>query len=208
VSPERIRVCTLKRTAPTFDRAAIAGWRERLKIDGRTGAVFVGSFQYAPNVRAFEFLRDEVAPELARRDPGLLLLIAGLDSEPFVGQDRPNLRVLGTVDDLDGLLYTSRIGLAPMDVGGGTSTKIVDYLLHGLSVVSTPEAAGGIEATDLMRLAPRSEFVERLIELHRSLRPAPDAIEEPSRLPEFLRRYLEWDDIDAVALEIRRLSAA
>jgi hypothetical protein len=207
VPAARIRVCRLKRSSPTFDAAAVADWRRRLNLDGRLALVFVGSFQYTPNIRAFEFLRDTVAPDLLRRDPALSVIVAGLDSEPFVGTGPPNVKVLGTVADLDGLLFACRIGVAPMDVGGGTSTKIVDYLLHGLHVLATPEAASGIEPTPYVVVARREEFAQGILRLSDQLRSQPAPPPNNGGPPEFLRRYLESDDIDALGGELRRWSA-
>jgi hypothetical protein len=202
VPDSRLRVCTLKRSRPEFRAEAVQAWRQRLELDGRVAAVFVGSFQYAPNVRAYEFLRDAVAPELLRRDPTLSLIVAGLDSDPFSGIGPANLRVLGTVDDLDGLLYACRIGVAPMDVGGGTSGKIVDYVLHGLRVLATPEAAAGTDSTPSVVVAARSEFTARLVELARELRSGPPQTPNDGVDPQFVRRYTESGDIDALAAEI------
>jgi hypothetical protein len=204
VPPSRIRICTVKRSPPVRDPATIAGWRHRLELNGRRAVVFIGSFQYSPNVRAFEFLRDAVAPELLRTDPELSVVVAGLDSEPYISHRAANLRVLGTVADLDGLLFACSIGVAPMDVGGGTSGKIVDYVLHGLRVLATPEAAAGIEPTAQVEVAPRGDFATRLVEMARALRDHPVDPNDGCDA-EFLRRYTESGDIDALGIELRRM---
>jgi hypothetical protein len=204
VPPSRIRICTVKRSPPVRDPATIAGWRHRLELNGRRAVVFIGSFQYSPNVRAFEFLRDAVAPELLRTDPELSVVVAGLDSEPYISHRAANLRVLGTVADLDGLLFACSIGVAPMDVGGGTSGKIVDYVLHGLRVLATPEAAAGIEPTAQVEVAPRGDFATRLVEMARALRDHPVDPDDGCDA-EFLRRYTESGDIDALGIELRRM---
>jgi len=206
VPAEKLRVCTLKRTRPVPDPVAIARWRAELGLAGRVPAVFVGSFQYAPNVRAFHFLRDELAPALGRSDPDLLILVGGLDSEPYVPQSGANLRVLGTVSDLDGLLFACEIGLAPMDVAGGTSGKMVDYVLHGLRVLATPEAAAGIDAAASVQVAPCSEFADRLKALCAEVRASRGPALPPRPDPEFVRRYTESADLDRVAQEIASLA--
>ncbi len=202
VDSARVRLCTLKRSVPVEDPRASASWRSRLGLGGRIAVVFVGSFQYAPNVRSFEFLRDRVAPALLSSDPDVVVLVAGLDSESHVGDEAPNFRVLGTLPDLDGLLFACSVGLAPSDVSGGTSGKIVDYVLHGLQVVASPQAAQGIEALPSIAVVSLEQFgegVRRACALIRG-RPGPDG--RPTPDPQFVARYTDADDLRRIAEEI------
>lgn len=202
VEPGRVRVCTLKRDLPVERASDTEEWRERLGLHGRIGIVFVGSFQYAPNVRAFEFVRTVLAPLFRSTDPDALLLIAGLDSESHRSESTDNLRVLGTVKDLDGLLFASSIGLAPTDVAGGTSGKVVDYVLHGLEVVATPEAAQGLEDAPDLVVARLSEFAAAVRKVCERLRSRTGGAPRLPPSPEFVDRYTRSGDLDRLALEI------
>jgi hypothetical protein len=202
VDASRVRLCTLKREVPVERPADTNEWRKRLELGGRIGAVFVGSFQYAPNVRAFEFLRNVVAPALRSTAPDVLILVAGLDSESHLGDSTPNLRVLGTVADLDGLLFASSIGLAPTDVAGGTSGKIVDYVLHGLEVIATPEAAQGLEGASNIVTVSLAEYADAIRATSDHFRTEPGTSHRPVPDAEFLRRYTRSDDLDRLAEEV------
>jgi hypothetical protein len=197
-----VLVCHLNRNPPVFRPDDVARWRAELGADQRMVAVFVGSFQYPPNVEAFQFLQGRLAPQVAQRDRGILFVVAGLDSEPFVSLSTSNLRVLGTVGDLDGLLYAADVGLAPMGVSGGTSGKIVDYVLHGLDVVATPEAARGVQATPRLRVEDLARFSEVLVEIHR-MRTERAADRAPRPIdPAYVSSYMDNREIRSIAREL------
>lgn len=199
-------LCHLNRSVPVFRPEDVRRWRDRLRPGGRMVAVFVGSFQYPPNLDAFRYVQTTLAPDLARRDPQILLVVAGLDSEPFVSLSTDNLRVLGTVEDLDGLLFSADVGLAPMVVPGGTSGKIVDYVLHGLDVVATPEAARGVRATPRLRIEDLSRFSDLLIEIHHQRNGAPD-IRTPAPIdPVYLSSYVDDQELRSIGRELVRLA--
>jgi hypothetical protein len=202
VDRSRIRMCTLKRQIPVERPADTAAWRARLGLSGRIGVVFVGSFQYAPNVRAFEYLKNVLAPALRNVAPDVLLLVAGLDSESHRNESNDNLRVLGTVSDLDGLLFASSIGLAPTDVAGGTSGKIVDYVLHGLEVVATPQAAQGLEGAPNVAVVELAEYIEATRALCDRVRNTSGRLQPPAPDSDFVRTFTRSVDLDRLAEEI------
>lgn len=204
IPESKLRFWPLKRNLPRFSSESVKSWRDNLDMAGRIGAVFVGSFQYPPNVRAFEFLRSRVAPDLLERDPRLLLIVAGLDSEPYAINLPPNLRVLGTVEDLDGLLYACSIGLAPMDVIGGTSGKIVDFLLHGLPTVATPEAAQGVAPSSSLVIAPKTEFSSAILKLVDRALDREVLASGPEPDSEYVRLYTSYADVDPISVELDR----
>lgn len=207
VEPGRVRLCPLKRTLPEFRSASVEAWRRKLGLDGKVAVVFVGSFEYAPNVRALRYVSSNLAPRLAREDPRVLILVAGVGSEAYSSAEASNLRILGTVDDLDGLLYASHIGIAPMDVAGGTSGKIVDYILHGLTTLATPEATQGVEAAPSLVVVPLADFATQLLRLSATILEPP-----PKRSPSavdgtYVSRYVDSDDIRKLGAEISEMAA-
>lgn len=203
-----VRICPLKRGVPQYRASDVENWRDKLGLKGRLGVVFVGSFQYVPNVQAYEFVKTKLAPRLMQSDPNILVVVAGLDSEPYVPDSSSNLRVLGTVRDLDGLLFACQVGLAPMDVAGGTSGKIIDYVLHGLKAIATPEAARGVEPTPGLAVVPRDRFADQICELAATLSASSEGAGPPTIDPNYLSRYVDGKDIDRVGQEIERLAAA
>jgi hypothetical protein len=154
--------------------------------------VFVGSFEYLPNVQAFRFLCDSLAPEISSRDPRIRIVVAGRGSEGLAGGVPPNVSVVGTVDDLSSLLFACSVGVAPMTIPGGTSMKIVDYVLHGLEVVATPEASRGVDPSPRIHGARLSEFVQRVCEVaSRVDRPGATPTHSPPPDPFYVKAYTE-----------------
>ena len=207
IDPRRIRLCPMNREAPTYRPAAVEEWRRRLDLQGRTAAIFVGSFQYPPNVRAFEYLRDSLAPRLQERAPSVEILVAGLDSEAFASGLPRNVRVLGTVDDLDSLLFACSIGLAPMDVPGGTSGKVIDFLLHGLPTVATPQAANGVAPSPLLRVVPLASFPDAVTEADGATAATGASPAPRSPDPEYLRLYAGEQELRSIAADLATRAA-
>jgi glycosyltransferase involved in cell wall biosynthesis len=76
------------------------------------------------------------------------------------------VKVVGYVDDLDELLATSSVLLAPVSIGGGVRVKVLDAARHGLPVVGTPQAIGSIsEYLPVEPSASASEFSARAVAL-------------------------------------------
>ncbi len=157
VAAEKLVVCEMPRRRVAPDPPRVADWRRRLAPGGEVVIVFVGTLGYRPNQRAADFIVARLVPALdgARRRWRLVLVGAGSDRlRP------PDDRVvgLGPVEDLDNLLYASEIGIAPIEVEGGISGKVVDYLTHGLVAVVTPQAASGVAASESMVVAAIASF--------------------------------------------------
>jgi len=117
-------------------------------VGGRHGLLFVGNFTHAPNRDAVTVLVREVLPLLRNRS-GVHLTIAGFDptgwTRRYAGR---GVSVLGHVADLEPLLQTARVFVAPLRFGAGAKGKIVQSLAHGLPVVTTPIGAEGLELRD------------------------------------------------------------
>ena len=76
------------------------------------------------------------------------------------------MTVAGYVEDLDELLASSSVLLAPVSIGGGVRVKVLDAARHGLPVVGTPEAIGSIgEYLPVSATASDEAFCAQAIEL-------------------------------------------
>jgi glycosyltransferase involved in cell wall biosynthesis len=116
---------------------------------GREGVVFVGGFEHPPNIDAARVLIREVMP-LVWRDLGdVPVTIVGADAPAEVQQLASELvDVCGWVPDLDPLLDSARLLLAPLTYGAGLKGKVTQALAAGLPVVTTPVGAEGLDAVD------------------------------------------------------------
>ena len=130
---------------------------------------FGGRYRWPPNQYALEKLF-ELWPGIERAVPGAELIVAGRPASRERSVDLPGVRIVGYVDDLDGLLARSSVLLAPVPIGGGVRVKVLEAVRHGLPVVGSPQAIGSIG--DYLPLTPaRSdpEFAARAVSLLASI---------------------------------------
>jgi glycosyltransferase involved in cell wall biosynthesis len=133
---------------------SVPDWEATLPVGAplaaRRGMVFVGSFEYGPNIEAVEWLCGEVLPrvpaELLERHPVHIVGNALGDRVREAGRDLPSVRMTGWVPFVEPYVERSRVSLVPLRHGAGTKRKIVQAALSGTPSVST---SIGIEGLDL-----------------------------------------------------------
>lgn len=106
--------------------------------------LFLGDCSYPPNFTAVKYILEEMIPSLKDLKEMFTVTIAGPKTDKLFHSNNPFVMVLGEVTDKEEIMGNSDIGLAPVQTFGGLSMKIVDYLIHGLNVIATPEASVGI----------------------------------------------------------------
>lgn len=111
----------------------------------RNGLLFVGGFQHPPNIDAVQWFIAEVWPLLIAKLPDMSLKIVGSKMpESMRSLAQPGIEILGFVQDVDPLLRTARISIAPLRYGAGVKGKINQAMAYGLPVVATPVAVEGM----------------------------------------------------------------
>lgn len=119
-------------------------------FDARAGLLFLGGARHPPNVDAARWLLSEVYPQIEARLPGCVLHLVG----EGMAQALPGLQIATTVHmhgylpDIEPLLASTRIGLAPLRFGAGVKGKINTYMAAGMPVVATTCAAEGMYLHD------------------------------------------------------------
>jgi len=121
--------------------------RKELGIpQGDLVVLFLGAGDWLPNQLAIEYIQKTLAPFLAAEKSEVLLMIVGRGTERFRNSiTTNNLVIVGEVPDISPYLEAADLGIAPMPVMGGQSSKVIDYLCAGLPVVATNEVAGTVE---------------------------------------------------------------
>ena len=109
---------------------------------------FVGSFVHEPNVDAVEWFLDEVWPIVRDKDPEAHFHIVGQKLPSVVAVDQPGVTYHGFVPDLDALIATMNVSVAPLRFGAGIKGKVISSLAAGLPVVATPLALEGMGMDD------------------------------------------------------------
>lgn len=120
--------------------------------------LFLGTFDYWPNVDAVEFLIRNVWPRVRSVMPEAHLRIAGLHPEK-IPRNRilPGVEFLGFVDDLAALYRESRVVCCPIRMGGGTRIKILEAAAFGRPIVATTIAAEGLDMAEGRELLIRDD---------------------------------------------------
>ncbi len=139
-------------------------------IERRDEVVFLGHLFFGPNQRAYAKVLD-----IARRMPDVRFTIVGAHPPHYTDGLPENVRLSGPIDDLSPVLCRAKVGLTPLDVGSGSRVKIVDYLAHGLQVISTSIGAAGLEPLHpVLRISDDIDEYPRLIRESLAL-PTPNA---------------------------------
>ena len=113
----------------------------------RTNFVTIGNFQHAPNADGVKWLAEEIWPGIRRQLPNAQMLVYGNYAPQNIKDlhDESNSFLIeGWARDVGQVMSNSRVCLAPLRYGAGLKGKIVDAMMHGTPVVTTPIGAEGI----------------------------------------------------------------
>ena len=124
-----------------------AVWARVQRPERRAGVLFVGGFEHTPNIDAAVRLVRDVMPLVWRECGDVPVTIVGPCAPPEVeALASDHVEIAGWVHDLDPLLSSARVLLAPLNYGAGLKGKITQAMAAGLPVVTTPVGAEGLEA--------------------------------------------------------------
>ena len=123
--------------------------RSPYPLEQRRGMYFVGNFRHLPNQEAVEYLCAEVLPlldrDLLERHP-LTVLGNWLDQiDLHVDPAAPGVRLVGWVPSVQPYVERSRLAVVPLLHGAGVKQKVIQSLMAGTPVVTTPIGAEGLE---------------------------------------------------------------
>lgn len=108
---------------------------------------FVGSVAHAPNSDGIRWFLKEVWPGVLTQHPTAQLNLVGHWTKAAEETTMQNVVVHGHLSEpaLAQLLDSSTVGISPLRYGAGMKRKTVQYMAHGLPVVSTTEGASGLD---------------------------------------------------------------
>lgn len=131
---------------------------------------FVGRMDYFPNQQAVLFFCDQVFPRIREKRLSATLAIIGAEPSAEIRRlaSRDGVTVTGTVPDVRDHVRRSAVAVAPLKIARGTQNKIIECMAMGVPVVTSPEAAGGVDAVPgehLLVAQSPDDYAEKLLTL-------------------------------------------
>jgi hypothetical protein len=140
------------------------GLKERHDIEADTVALFVGT-DYGPNREAAKEIC-QMAGDATDRRLDIHFLVVGSVCQSL-SESPDNVTLAGFVPDLAPWYDAADIGLNPICSGSGTNIKLLEYLAHGLTVVTTDFGARGFDIShgEEALIVPEREFLAEMARL-------------------------------------------
>lgn len=135
-------------------------------LDHAPVVLFVGTFNWLPNVEAVEFLVEKVWPKIRQRTPEAVLRIVGSSPTKKIlsyAETDSRIVVTGRVPDIRAEYARANVLLAPVFSGKGTRYKVLEAMASETPVVGTSIALEGIGAQDGKQYL-RADTAEELAE--------------------------------------------
>ena len=112
--------------------------------------LFVGNYEYHPNVDAVEWALDSILPQLWALNPHVRFAVCGFGL-PDRWRQRwtdPRIEWQGFVPDLRDLQRQAAVFFAPLRQGGGSKLKVLEAMAAGLPVVTTAQGRSGLNVSN------------------------------------------------------------
>lgn len=126
----------------------------------------IGAMDWMPNIEAVKWFLDNVWNEVHKQFPELKLYLAGRNTpEWLLKLDKPNVEVLGEVENAGEFISSKAIMIVPLLSGSGMRVKIIEGMMLGKAIISTTIGIEGIEATNnenVLIANSAKEFIEAI----------------------------------------------
>ncbi|WP_228845501.1 glycosyltransferase family 4 protein [Phototrophicus methaneseepsis] len=121
---------------------------ERSHRDAAT-LLFVGNYEYGPNVDAALYLAREIFPQVQQVVPDARLQLIGNEPPPALkALASEQIMVPGRVPDVQPYLAQATAFVCPLRIGAGIKNKVLEALAMGTPLVASPIAVDGIDVVD------------------------------------------------------------
>ena len=143
IAPDKVHTIPHGVDLDAFHNSPIENVRARLDWpDNEPILVYHGTFDYAPNLEAMQVMARQILPRLDAAGQPVRVLAVG--RSPPKTNLHPRIHFTGPVESVATWLKAADLAVVPLQQGGGTRMKILDYFAAGLPVVSTPKGIEGI----------------------------------------------------------------
>jgi glycosyltransferase involved in cell wall biosynthesis len=137
-----------------------------LRLENKKVATFIGDLNSVQNRDCVEYIIDILAPKISETDEDIVFIILGKGKAKF-SRKLSNVSFTGFVEDLDPYLELTDICIAPLRVGAGTKTKVLDYMVHGKPVLTKKIGVEGLDVKEVKSVVvcELNDFPENLIKM-------------------------------------------
>jgi len=143
IDPEKIHTIPHGVDLQAFRTTTPINIRERYRLPWKAPVlVYHGTYSYSPNLESMQVMASEILPRLEQRNIHVTVLAIG--SKPPDFPLHPNIIFAGSVDNLAEVIPAADLAVVPLQDGGGTRMKILDYFAAGVPVISTAKGIEGI----------------------------------------------------------------
>ncbi len=135
-------------------------------FEEREGLLFIGNMNHRPNLDSLRYLIEEVMPIVRSRLPGIKLHVVGSGSPDLNAFASTDTFILGHVPDIEPLLASCKLMVAPIRFGAGVKGKIGESLAHGIPVVTTTigaESMGIRHEVEAMIADTQQSFADAIV---------------------------------------------
>jgi glycosyltransferase involved in cell wall biosynthesis len=168
------------------DKAELLGINPNLKIevipngidldyfDGRQAQrhaatlLFVGNYEYFPNVDAALLLANQILPAVRRKIPNARLQLVGNAPPPeILALASETIEVTGRVPDIRPYYAQASVFVCPLRIGAGIKNKLLEAMAMTLPIVASPlsiEGIAGKDGEDFL-VSQIDTMAERVVEL-------------------------------------------
>ncbi len=131
---------------------------------------FIGRMDYYPNQEAMLQFCEHTLPLLQKQLPDTKLYIVGAEPSAAIRAlaNKPGVIVTGSVADVRPYIRKTAAMVAPLNIARGTQNKILEAMAMGVPVVSSSQAAGGIDAVpgkDFLVADTPQQYADQLLQL-------------------------------------------
>ena len=119
------------------------------RFKNRKHFITIGNFRHAPNWDAVLYLKETIWPLIRKQLPDAQMHVYGSYPPPKATQlhnPKENFLILGWAKDIEEVMTTSRVCLAPLRFGAGLKGKLLDAMQYGTPSITTTTGAEAMYA--------------------------------------------------------------
>jgi polysaccharide biosynthesis protein PslH len=111
--------------------------------------MFVGNYEYGPNLDAAKWLIQEILPTVKQHVPTARLLLVGNNPpESLKALASDDVEITGRVGDIRPYLERATLFISPLRLGAGIKNKVLEAMAMGIPLVATPLSCDGISLSE------------------------------------------------------------